>query len=145
MEGSTVNKEPPVRFELWVPWREREQIKNAHLPGVYLLAHWTGAPPREVDPLAQEIIYIGETTEGSLLGRWQQFHRAAFEGKPGHTGGLRYRDIFGDEGEELYVAAFVPEGLSREMRALFIRHVEARLVWEWARKWDGAPLCNVKG
>lgn len=137
-------KEPAFSFTDWTLWSGRNRVKNAHLPGVYLLARWEGGLPSDVDPLAQTIVYIGETTDQSLMGRWQQFHRAAFEGKPGHSGGLLYRDTFGDEEEGLYVAAFVPESLSRELRTLYIRYRAHRLIWEWAQRWGGAPVCNNK-
>ena len=119
------------------------------MPGVYLLARFDAGPPAPTEPLSTDIVYIGEAADQSLMGRWQQFHRAAFEGKPGHSAGLRYRELFVDEGDSgaeawLYVAAFVPEGLSRELRLLFIRHVAHRLVWEWARKWGDAPVCNTR-
>jgi hypothetical protein len=136
-------QEPKPIFTPWAHWSERGTVRNAHLPGVYLLAHWEHGPPGSIDPQAKMIAYIGEVTDSSLLGRWQQFHRAAFEGKPGHSGGLRYRDIFGDEGEHLYVSAYAPESLSREMRPLYIRYLERKLVWEWALRWDGPPLCNA--
>lgn len=119
-------------------------MTNAHLPGVYLLARWEARAPSTVDPTSQQIIYIGEATDQSLMGRWQQFNRAAFVGKPGHSGGMVYRNTFGDEGETLHVAAFVPEGLSREMRVIYIRHVTQQLVWEWARRWQAAPVCNSR-
>lgn len=136
--------QPAISFTPWLPWDERNLVKNAHLPGIYLLAHWDYRAPSAVDPLARAIVYIGETTDSSLMGRWQQFHRAAFEGKPGHSGGIAYNSSFGDGGETLYVAAFAPQSLSREMRVLFIRYVERKLIWEWALRWDGPPLCNTK-
>jgi len=137
-------KDPPIHFSPWTPWEERNLLKNAHLPGVYLLLHREGGPPSRVVPLDRDIIYIGETTDGSLVGRWQQFNRAAFQGRHGHSGGLRYRETFGDEGEWLYVAAFVPEGLAREMRSLYIRYVEHKLLWEWGRAAGSAPICNAR-
>jgi hypothetical protein len=137
-------KEPQVRFSPWPAWAERGQIRNAHLPGVYLLAQFDGRPPASVNETAREIVYIGEAAEGSLLGRWQQFERAASEGKPGHRGGLAYRDRFGPDTGELYVAAFAPESLSRELRGVFIHYVYARLLWQWASRWDGEPLCNLR-
>jgi hypothetical protein len=145
-------KEPPITFTPWTPWEDRNLLKNAHLPGVYLLALVEAgdtAPRTPVDPLSTDIVYIGEAADQTLRGRWQQFHRAAFEGKPGHTAGLRYHEIFageGDTGHErpLYVSAFVPEGLSRQLRSLFIHYVAGKLVWDWARKWGNAPLCNVR-
>jgi hypothetical protein len=134
--------DPPIRFSPWTAWAAHTTLPNSHLPGVYLLAQFAGAPPRLVDPTAEDVIYIGEIYDNSLQSRWQQFQRAAFEGKPGHSGGLAYRDVFGDAGETLYVAAFVPGGLRRELRALYIRYVERKLVWEYARAWGGPPVCN---
>jgi hypothetical protein len=29
------------------------------------------------------------------------------------------------------------------MRPLYIRYLERKLVWEWALRWDGPPLCNA--
>jgi len=138
-----MTKPPAVSFTPWTPWQNRSLVRNAHLPGVYLLAHWDAGPPSAVDPQAQAIVYVGETTDQSLLGRWQQFHRAAFEGKPGHNAGLLYRDTFGDAGETLYVSSFTPESLSREMRTLYIRHLAHKLIWEWALRWAAPPDCNA--
>jgi hypothetical protein len=42
------------------------------------------------------------------------------------------------------VSAFVPEGLSRELRTLFILYVERKLLWDWARKWEAPPICNTR-
>jgi len=140
--GNNLIKEPALTWSRWTAWPERNEIKNAHLPGVYLLAQWEKAPPPGVNPLAGEIAYIGGVSDNSLSSRWQQFNRAAVEGKPGHTGGLIYRDMYAGEVESLYVAAFAPEGLPREMRTLFIRYLENRLVWEWAKRWESAPPCN---
>jgi hypothetical protein len=75
--------DPPILLTPWTPWPHRNLVKNAHLPGVYLLAQRDAAPPPHVDPLSQDIIYIGETTEGSLTRRWQQFHRIAYPSNPG--------------------------------------------------------------
>ena len=90
------------------------------------------------------LIYIGEVHDNSLQSRWQQFHRAAFAGKPGHAGGLVYHEQLAAPEESLYVAAYVPEGLTRDMRALYIRYVERKLIWEYARRWAAPPLCNIK-
>jgi hypothetical protein len=135
--------DPAVRFTPWTRWADRAAIQNSHLPGVYLLGRFAAAP-RQVDPQAAEVVYIGEVHDNSLLSRWQQFHRAAFEGKPGHAGGLAYGGLIADDGADLYVAAFVPEGLTRAMRALYIRYVERKLVWEYASRWGAPPLCNIK-
>lgn len=143
-QKNTLVKEPVLNFTPWMPWAERNAIKNAHLPGVYLLAKSDKPPGQRVDPLSYDLVYVGSVTDSSLMGRWQQFHRAAFEGKPGHSGGLVYRETFGDEGESLYVAAFAPENLHRELRTLFLRYIEHRLIWEWARRWGAPPACNAR-
>ena len=137
-------REPAVRFCPWTPWPRRNEITNSHLPGVYLLATWDTEPPAQTDPRSEALIYVGETTEQSLQGRWQQFDRAAFESRPGHTAGLAYRDILADDGESLYVATFVPEGLRRDLRTLFIRYIERRLLWEWARRHGEPPMLNTR-
>ena len=134
--------EPPVVFSPWTPWAARETLRDAHLPGVYLLALFPAGPPPRVDPQDDAILYIGEISDNSLLGRWHQFARAAFNGTPGHAGGMVYHAEIGAPEQELYVAAFVPQGLSRELRALYIRYVERRLVWEYARGHDVPPRCN---
>lgn len=135
-------REPPVVFSPWTRWAERATIPNAHLPGVYLLALFDPAPPRRVDPLAEEIIYLGEITDNGLLRRWYQFGHSAFDGKPGHSGGLLYREAVGDAGESLFVAAFPVAQVPRDLRPLFIRYLGHKLLWDWARTWGTAPLCN---
>lgn len=141
-----VLKEPAITFTPWTSWADRNLVRNAHLPGIYLLALFDAAPPRSVDPLSRDLVYIGETTDGSLLHRWQQFHRAAFQGKPGHSGGLAFHELYGDEENisRLYVSAFVPEGLSRELRGVFILYVGRKLVWEYVGKWGELPVCNAR-
>ena len=135
-------REPPVVFSPWTRWAERAAIPNAHLPGVYLLALFDPAPPRRVDPLAEAMIYIGESTDNGLLRRLYQFGHSAFDGKPGHSGGVLYREAIGDTGESLYVAAFPVAHVPRDLRPLFIRYVAQKLLWDWARTWGAAPLCN---
>ncbi len=137
-------REPPIVFLPWTRWAERGTIPNAHLPGVYLLALFDPAPPRRVDPLAEAIVCIGESTDNGLLRRLYQFGHSAFDGKPGHTGGLLYRDAIGDAGESLFVAAFPVAQVPREVRPLFIRYVAHKLLWDWARTWGVAPVCNRK-
>jgi hypothetical protein len=137
-------REPPITFSPWTRWVEHTAIPNIHLPGVYLLAVFEAPPPRRVDPLAEAIVCIGESSDNGLLRRLYQFGHSAFDGKPGHTGGLLYREAFGDAGESLYVAAFPVAHVPREVRPLFIRYVAQKLLWEWARTWGVAPVCNRK-
>lgn len=133
--------EPPQTFTPWVPWQERGTIEGVQHSGVYALAHFEGPPQGPADPLAQQIIYLGQTCS-NLRRRWRQFRRAAFEGKPGHSGGLTYRETFGDEGQRLYVAACPVQGLQEPLRSLYIRYLKRRLLWEYALRWRDMPKCN---
>jgi hypothetical protein len=84
---------PAIQFSNWHHWRHRDRVQENRLPGVYLLARFTDnrVPPQGADPLAEDIVYIGETS-ASLAARWRQFHRDAFEGIPSHAGGANYRN-----------------------------------------------------
>ena len=57
-------------FTAWTPWEDRDLLRGAGLPGVCLLAHFTRVPQGLADPLAEEIVYIGETCDNSLKRRW---------------------------------------------------------------------------
>jgi len=135
---------PPITFSNWIQWTDRAKISGVEKPGIYVLAHFA-KPPSTVDLQAQEIIYIGETCDQSLRQRWGQFHRCAFEGKDGHSGGITYWKLFdGKHIERLFVAAFPVDSLSDALRPLFIRYVERKLILEYAVKWGTAPKCNRK-
>ena len=108
------------------------------------MAHFDVTPAGRANPRVKQIVYIGETCKNSLIWRWRQFNRSAFEGKAGHSGRKTYRQVFGGQGNNLYVAAFLVEGLDKETRSLFIRYVERKLIWEFARRWGTAPRCNRK-
>ncbi len=132
-----------IIFSHWTRWTERTLLKGIHSPGVYLLAHFDVEPAGQANPRAKQIVYIGETCK-NLMRRWRQFNRSAFEGKFGHSGGRTYRRVFDDQGDNLYVAAFAVEGLDEQIRSLFIRYVERKLIWDFARNWGAAPRCNRK-
>jgi len=137
---------PAIVFSEWVLWTARATLKGIDAPGIYVLAHFTIAPAGSADPLTQEVIYVGETCSQFIRRRWQQFHACAFEGKRGHSGGVTYRKCFvGGDIEKLYVACF-PIGnlLNDSLRPLFIRHVERKLILDYAVKWGAAPRCNRK-
>ena len=51
-------------------------------------------------------------------------------------------DVLERDGYRL--AAFPVAHVPREVRPLFIRYVAHRLLWEWARAWGTAPVCNRK-
>ena len=137
-------QDPEIIFSHWTQWADRTSLNGIYYPGVYLLAHFYAAPAGRANPQAKEIIYIGETCNNSLTGRWRQFHRSAFEGKYGHSGGTTYRQVFSGQGDNLYVAAFPVKELDEEIRSFFIRYVERKLIWEFAQKWGAAPKCNRK-
>jgi hypothetical protein len=136
---------PKVVFSRWTRWADRMTVDGIDAPGVYLLAHFKKPPLGNADPQTREVIYIGETCDQSLKKRWRQFHRCAFEGKEGHSGGKTYWKIFADKGgENLFVAAFPVEELSDEFRPLFIRYVERKAILDYALKWGAVPKCNKR-
>lgn len=135
---------PKIEFTKWEHWKDRlSLIKGTNCPGVYLLAQFKTKPARKINPNSKAIIYIGETC-ASLKRRWRQFDRAAFHGEHGHSGGLTYREIYGDNGKRLYVSVFPVRYSNIKLRSLFIRYVERKLIWEFAKKWGCAPKCNRK-
>ena len=138
-------KLPKIVFSGWTRWADRTAIDNIDAPGIYILAQFKKPPIGNADPQVQDIIYIGETCDRTLKKRWDNFHHAAFQGIKGiHSGGETYREIVNDNGDNLYVAAFPVNELSPQLRPLFIRYVERKLIWEYALKWDVAPKCNKK-
>jgi hypothetical protein len=100
------NSLPALVFSSWVHWAKRAEIPRSNLPGVYLLARFSEPPQeKEADPLSQQIVVIGQTRR-SLLGRWTQFHAAAFGPGGNHSEGNRYRKKdYPDAMKRLYVAA----------------------------------------
>ncbi len=133
---------PQVIFSNWTHWTERTKISGVDKPGVYVLAHFV-KPPSTVDLQDGEIIYIGETHGQTLRSRWGQFHRCAFKGKEGHSGGITYRNLFREEKiEQLYVAGFPVDSLSGDLCPVFIQHLERKLILDYVLKWDKRPNCN---
>ena len=121
---------PSIAFSSWVHWSKRSTLTGIDAPGVYLLAHFQMPPLGSADPQAQEIIYVGETCDQTLQTRWNNFNNAAFHGKKNtHSGGETYREMFGDNDEQLFVAAFPVSQLTKPpLRPLFIRYVERKLI-----------------
>lgn len=136
---------PKIKFQRWVRWKERDKIRDSDKPGVYALAKFKNRPPvGGANPLDKDIIYFGETCKQSLRARWNQFNRSAFMGKAGHAGGKTYRKEYGDEGLDLYVAAFPISLTEEDLRSSFIRFVERKLILDYVRKWNNTPKCNRK-
>ena len=134
---------PPITFSNWAPWTDRSEIAGYKNPGVYALAHFK-KPPKTIGLQSKKIIYIGETCT-SFRKRLGEFERSAFKGKKGHSGGKTYREEFGDEKkDQLFVSAFPVHVLSDELRPLFIRYLERKLILEYAMKRHRLPDCNRK-
>jgi hypothetical protein len=135
---------PNIEFSSWHKWKERKYVKNSDYPGVYLLAKYESVPSGHACWVDQNVIYIGETCNNSLQGRWRQFDRSAFQAKSGHSGGTTYNKTFGDKGFDLYVAALPVADLDQNLRPVFIRFVERRLILDFTVKWGKPPICNRK-
>ncbi len=134
---------PQILFSKWFQWNERTQIKNINLPGVYILAKFKKIPEGNANPNDKNIIYVGETCDQTLKKRWYQFNNSAFRDKDGHSGGWSYESTFGDKGDDLYVAT-LPVDLPKNLRHLFIRFVERKIILEFALKYNAQPKLNKK-
>ena len=131
-----------VVFSHWVRWADRRSLAGIEFPGVYVLAQFpTGAPDGQANPLAHELVYIGETCK-SLKARWFQFDLSAFQGKFGHSGGATYRRLVKDQGQDLFVAAVPVSTADSPVRRTYIRHIERKLLWEYTRQRQKPPQCN---
>lgn len=138
-------KIPKIIFSKWVRWTNRTSLHNVDAPGIYIIAQFRELPTGNVDTEMQDIIYIGETCSQTLKKRWNNFHAAVFNGKNGvHSGGETCRKILKDNGVNLSVAAFPVNELNNQIRPSFIRYVERKLIWKYARKWGKTPTCNKK-
>ncbi len=155
-----------IIFSPWIAWSKRKSFEKGNSSGVYLLAHFETVPEGPADPQSIEIIYIGETTKGSISKRWRE-------------GRKKLLDISKDN---LYVAAFlvnnielkekvendvdeffkqrqkngrrnptivdrkhlVKEELKKRdmLTQTFIKYVERKLIWEYVRRWGKRPDYN---
>jgi len=109
-----------------------------------MLSKFKTVPPESVDPLDENIIYFGETCNQSLKERWNQFDRSAFQLKRGHSGGKTYRDVYGDMGLDLYVAALPVIITNEDLGSSFIRFAERKLILDFVMRWKKLPKCNRK-
>lgn len=145
-------------FTPWTPWSNRATLDDGHgykvqkYAGVYLLAHFSGVPPTgPADPLANEILYVGEA--GRLKERWVQFENSAYLGLRGHSGGHHYRHTFGSKHwPRLFLAALpvwfgnaTQAQSSEDWTQAFRLHAERRIIWELTVKRGGThELLNRK-
>jgi hypothetical protein len=135
---------PQILFSKWFQWNERTKIENINSPGVYILAKFKETPKGNADPKDKHVVYVGETCDNSLKGRWYQFNRSAFQSKDGHSGGWTYNERFKDKGDDLFVAALPVPDLPENLRHLFIRYVERKLILEFALEYGSQPQLNRK-
>lgn len=139
-----MNQTPEIIFSKWREWSKRNTLDHIDEPGVYILAHLPQLTRGRANPGRKEIIYIGETCDSSLRERWRQFNRSAFQNKFGHSGGATYRERFLNDAHILFVAAMPAGNIDGNLRSLFIRYVERKLILDYALKWGNPPLCNRK-
>ncbi len=132
-----------LRFGQWTFWRDRGEIQGLRHPGIYILAIFKHGAPKVVDPLASEVVYVGETSGQDLRSRWNQFHRSAFEGKFGHSGGTNYRKMIGDGFRYLYVAG-LPYDFDEPYSSTYIRYLERLVLLEFVVRHGRRPTCNLK-
>jgi hypothetical protein len=121
-------------------------------PGVYLLAEIDDdlVPPSVADP---RIMYIGETTDQTLLDRFTQFEEAARTGcKNRHSGGQRYfsrtkGELIGN-GQRLLPDDFrisvLVTMLDEPLRSAYIRYAERAALWHFVRENNRFPWCNAR-
>ena len=133
-----------IKFSKWVKWSERNNIKNSDHPGVYLLAKFKLPPKGRASPLNEKIIYIGETCNNTLKGRWYQFNRSAHYNKEGHSGGFTYYKKYKGNVNDLFVAALPIINIENNLRHLFIRYIERKLILKYAIRYSKQPECNKK-
>ena len=133
-----------AQFSRWFRWKEREEYENIECPGVYLLAHFAAGTPVELNPQVREVVYIGQTWKQGLRKRLRKFEKSAVTGRHAHAGGRNYHIDFGSMREELCVAMWGALDLNPKTGPAFIRYIERKLIWEYAREWGETPCCNRK-
>jgi hypothetical protein len=139
--------EPPVTFSPWTPWQERSRLRtpDAHATmGVYLWARFSTAPDASSFPypdLREEVIYVGETNDLNVrpLGPTRH-HRVT-----------NYLELFPDDPTlaQLHVAVctvapFRPQDAACHAWRAFTRYLEARIGWEYTKRFGRRPLLDYK-
>jgi hypothetical protein len=101
-----------------------------------------------VDPADERVLLVAETHDQTLAGRWYQFHRCAFKGAEGHSGGRTFYRLFANGPDSpvpgwLFVAAAgVPSG---EDPVTFTQDLKKRLLAEYEERHGLLPRCNTNG
>ena len=131
------------RLRGWRRWTDIKGLGEAlSRPGVYLLAHFDGAPPKVMDTKDERIIYIGETCD-TLRTRWSRFNRAAFTGRGGHSGGNTYYKLFrGKHRDRLFVAFATPDDDDEVVLTHRVRYLERKWLLDYVLQNGRPPCCN---
>ena len=131
-------------FSSWCPWADRKALAHLDAPGVYLLAHFSGNPPKKVAANQKQIIYVGETCDRSIGKRLALFNISASTGKRAHSGGRTYHKRFQRPSKSLYVSIVAVRQNDTGIPSLRIRYLERKFIYQYALQWGKAPLCNKK-
>lgn len=117
-------------------------MRGTRSPGLYLLARFRKTPQGHARHNERRVIYIAETSRSTISKKLREFHHTAFEGKDQHPAGRTYRRAFRDQGGSLHVAVSPMRDFKGTKRAAYLRYVESKLLWEYARRWGNLPRCN---
>ena|SRR3990170_8692849 len=130
-------------FNPWLPWPRRRQSPGAQSPGLYLLAHFDSPPTNRVDPIAQQVIYVGQTASNSLQHRWTRFEKSATTGEFAHSGGRNYHQLFKQSDlARLHVSPLPVSVVVGPQLKAYLLFVERALIWAYIIKWGKLPSCN---
>ena len=128
-------------------WQKFNGALPPDSPGVYLLARFTSHPPRVASHLQREVIYIGQTLRTMSI-RLREFDRSAFKKLNGHSGGWNFSEIFMHSKKGLCPkwlhVSFMELGNSTDEETTYVKYLERKMIWEYARKWKQTPQCNKK-
>lgn len=133
-----------AEFTDWTPWSERKKVAPSK-PGVYLLGEFRVQPSERRPSLQSPLIYIGETCGQSLWSRLYQFNRSGFLGKPAHSGGSTFSQMYKPEPsvQWLFVSTAAVD-LEEPKASAYIRYLERALLWEHVQRHGAYPACNRK-
>jgi hypothetical protein len=137
--------EPPVTFSPWTPWQQRARLRTPDSTmGVYLWGRFSTPLDTSSLPypdLGGDVIYVGETNDLNVrpLGPTRH-HRVT-----------NYLELFPDDPTlaQLYVAVctiapFQPQDAACHAWRAFTRHLEARIGWEYTKRFGRRPLLDYK-
>lgn len=134
------------KFTKWYKWNDRNSINGLDHPGIYILAHFhKNIPLNRASYLNKEVVYIGETTDRTLIKRLSEFESVAFKKATNHSGGVSYKSLYSNmEKYNLHVAISPAKEPKIELRSLYIKYHERRMILKYAIKYGNLPKCNKK-